>query len=217
MQEFVPGPDSCGANYNAYFWDGEPLVEFTARKVRNGPPAIGSPRVAFSEVIPEVVEPGRAILRGMGYYGYACTEFKMDAETGEYKLMEVNGRHNLSSLLAVRAGVNLPWLHYSHVMLGELPRQAPYRQGVYWTDVSRDVGYSVKALRAERYSLRQYLTPYVKPHIDAIAAWDDPMPFLKRGLYLLRRGVSGIWNRRRSLLERGGSQDDRRSTTSRVP
>jgi hypothetical protein len=40
VQEFVPGDDSHGANYNAYFWDGRPVVEFTAQKLRLSPPRI---------------------------------------------------------------------------------------------------------------------------------------------------------------------------------
>ena len=32
--------------------------------------------------------------------GFACTEFKYDARDRTFKLLEVNGRHNLSSLLS---------------------------------------------------------------------------------------------------------------------
>jgi len=113
LQEIIPGGDDCGVNYNAYFWDGAPLAEFTAQKIRNAPPTFGSPRVILSQRIPEVIEPGRKILRAMGFYGYACTEFKRDPRDGVHKLMEVNGRHNLSTLLAVRCGINFPWLSTS--------------------------------------------------------------------------------------------------------
>ena len=52
--------------------------------------------MVLSEHVPEVIEPGRKILQAMGFYGYACTEFKRDPRDGSHKLMEVNGRHNLS-------------------------------------------------------------------------------------------------------------------------
>jgi len=96
LQEIIPGDDMNGVNYNSYFWEGRPLAEFTAKKVRGGPPGFGSPRVAISKHVPEVMEPGRRILQAMRFYGYSCTEFKRDARDGVYKLMEVNGRHNLS-------------------------------------------------------------------------------------------------------------------------
>lgn len=180
LQELIPGDDSQGANYNSYFWNGEPLVEFTAKKLRNGPPEIGSPRVAVSNSVPEVIEPGRRILEAMGFYGYACTEFKQDPRDGVYKLMEVNGRHNLSTLLAVRCGINFPWLHYRHLVQGELPSAYEQRVGVFWIDVTRDLGYSLKAFSKERFTLRQYLRPYFSPHTFAIFDLKDPKPFIKR-------------------------------------
>ena len=159
LQEIIPGPDGAGANYNAYFWDGQPLAEFTARKVRNSPPRFGSPRVTLSENIPDVIEPGRRILRAMGFSGFACTEFKQDARDGVWKLMEVNGRHNLSSMLAIRCGVNFPWIQYRHLVEGEPPAIGPVRDGVYWIDLIRDVGCDVRYLGSEGYSLAEYLRP----------------------------------------------------------
>lgn len=190
LQEIIPGGDDCGVNYNAYFWDGEPLVEFTAQKVRNAPPTFGSPRVIVSKAIPEVIEPGRKILQAMGFYGYACTEFKRDPRDGVYKLMEVNGRHNLSTLLAVKCGINFPWLHYQHLVNGTLPQAGEFRAGVYWIDLLRDVGYSVKSFRQEHYRVSQYMRPYLKPHVFAILSLRDPKPFMRRVSGLLRPGTA---------------------------
>ena len=119
LQEIIPGDATCGVNYNSYFWDGQPLVEFTARKLRNAPPEFGSPCAVKSEIVNEVLEPGHNILRAMGYYGYSCTEFKRDPRDNVYKLIEVNGRHNLSLMLAVYCGLNFPELHYKHLVFGE--------------------------------------------------------------------------------------------------
>ncbi len=185
LQEIIPGEDANGVNYNSYFDEGEPIVEFTAEKVRNAPPRFGSPRVVISKVIPEVCEPGRRILKAMGFYGYSCTEFKRDKRDGVYKLMEVNGRHNLSSLLAVRCGINFPWLHYRHLVYGERPVASEYQEGVYWVDLIRDVGYSLKYCRQEHYSLRDYLRPYFEPHVFAVLDFKDARPFAKRCVDLL--------------------------------
>ncbi len=45
VQEFIPGSDSSGVNYNSYTWNGRPCVEMTAKKVRLSPPTYGVPRV----------------------------------------------------------------------------------------------------------------------------------------------------------------------------
>ena len=189
LQELIPGDDTQGVNYNSYFWDGEPLVEFTAEKVRNAPPGLGSPRVAVSKHIHEVLEPGRKILQAMRFYGYACTEFKKDPRDGLYKLMEVNGRHNLSGLLAVHCGINFPWIHYRHLVCGELPSACDYRTGVYWIDLVRDIGYSLKCFGKERYSLSQYIQPYRSPHVFAILDMQDPKPFARRCINLASRAL----------------------------
>jgi predicted ATP-grasp superfamily ATP-dependent carboligase len=189
LQELIPGDDAQGVNYNSYMWDGEPLAEFTAAKVRNAPPELGSPRVVVSRHIPEVLEPGRSILKAMGFQGYSCTEFKKDIRDGVYKLMEVNGRHNRSGMLAVSCGVNFPWLQYRHLVLGEKPSRCDYRTDVYWIDILRDLGFSLKCFRSEGYSLAEYLHPYRSPHIFAVLDGNDPKPSFIRGLHLVEKLV----------------------------
>ncbi len=190
LQEIIPGGDTAVVNYNAYFYEGKPLVEFTAEHIRNAPPLWGSPRVALSKSITEVVEPGRKILQAMGFYGYACTEFKKDTRDGVYKLMEVNGRHNLTTLLAVHCGINFPWLHYRHLVENELPTVHDFKKGIYWIDITRDIGYSIKYLRQERYSIKQYLRPYFNKHVFAIFDLKDLRPFIRRCLYLFKSGLN---------------------------
>ena len=192
LQEFIPGDDSQVVNYNSYSWNGEPLVEFTAQQLRKAPPEFGAPRVVMSKDIPEVIEPGRRILQAMGFYGYSCTEFKKDPRDGVYKLMEVNGRHNRSSLLAVRCGLNFPWLQYKHLVQGELPSPSLYRTGIYWISLDRDVVYSAKYYHKERYSLMQYIRPYLRSHVFDIFAWKDAKPFMRRCINLVKSAIQTI-------------------------
>jgi D-aspartate ligase len=199
LQEIIPGNDTDVVNYNAYFHHGEPSVEFTAQHIRNAPPLWGSPRVVMSRDIPEVLESGRKILRAMSFTGYACTEFKRDARDGVYKLMEVNGRHNLSTLLAVRCGINFPWLHYRHLVFGELPSARAYREGIYWIDLTRDIAYSAKYVKVEKYRPAEYLRPYFHQHTFAILDFKDPLPFVKRCLFLCAEALRGLF---RSMLKK---------------
>lgn len=198
LQEFVPGNDDCGANYNSYWWEGVPLVEFTARKVRNSPPFFGSPRVVRSEYIPEVMELGRKLLRAAQFSGYACTEFKQDPRDGVFKLMEVNVRHNLSSQLAITCGIDFPYLQYQHLVEGRAPVPQNFEAGVYWIEMVRDIGRSFRCFRTERYSLAQYARPYFAKHVFAINSWSDPKPFLTQGIRAIERVVRRRRNRSRS-------------------
>lgn len=187
LQEYIPGNDDTVVNYNAYFIDGQALSEFTSRHTRNAPPWFGSPRVAYSERIPEVIEPGRSILQALGFNGYACTEFKYDHRDGLFKLMEVNGRHNLSTLLAVRCGLNFPLLHYRHLVLGEEPKAEGYKEGRYWIDLVRDIGFSLAFRSQETYRLSDYLRPYLHLPVFAILSLRDPMPFWARMMFIIRK------------------------------
>ena len=192
VQEIIPGPDSCVVNYNAFFINGAPIVEATAVHFRNGPPLWGSPRVAVSQHVAEVIQPGRQILKAVGYNGFACTEFKFDSRDRLYKLMEVNVRHNMSTLLSVRSGVNFPWLEYNYVLHGDVPKQPETEEGVFWIDLIRDIGHSLKNARSEGMTLAVFLKPYTAKHIFAI--WDllDPRPFLKRLAMLVSSGFKNV-------------------------
>ena len=178
-------------NYNAYAWDGRALAEFTARQLRKAPPALGSPRVAISERIPEVVGPGRTLPSGpWASTASARTEFKLDARDGTYKLLEVNGRHNLSGMLAPRCGIDFPLIEYRHLVDGVTPTGGESRSGVYWTDAFRDVGYSLAYLRRERFTAPEYPAPYARRHCDAILDRGDMGPFWTRLRYLARKNRS---------------------------
>jgi len=194
LQEIIPGSEQNGANYNSYFWDGQPLVEFTAEKIRNGPPFFGSPRVARSKEIPEVIESGRKILQALGFYGYSCIEFKKDDRDGKYKLLEVNGRHNLSSLLAPRCGINFPWLHYNHLVNDIKPTECDFQSGIYWIDIARDVGYSLEYLGKEKISVLQFIRPYIGPRVFAILDFKDIKPFLKKIYLTIKLAFSKIFS-----------------------
>ncbi len=206
LQEYIPGDDANGVNYNSYSWDGKALVEFTAAKVRLDPPEIGVPSVVMSLTVPEVLDPGRRLLQGLGYSGYSCIEFKKDARDGVYKLMEVNGRHNRSTLLAVRCGINFPWLEYSHLVRGVEPVSCRYAEGVYWIDEYRDTHLLAQQLRKGKFRLLRYVLPYFRKHLFAVFDVDDPEPFLKRNGNLFKRFWRQLAGRpivlRRAVFER---------------
>lgn len=195
LQELIPGDDSNGVNYNSYFWEGQPIVEFTAEKVRLSPPSFGIPRVVVSKEISEIIEPGRKILNKLGYYGYSCTEFKKDCRDGIYKFMEVNGRHNRSALLAVRCGINFPWLEYQNLVAGKLVSQYFYPEGNYWIDEYQDIFSSLKFLRSEKYSVRQYLLPYLRSHVFAVFDISDFRPFFKRLFDLCKKVLQQLYTK----------------------
>jgi len=192
IQELIPGDDTQGVNYNSYFIDGKPQVEFTAQKVRIDPPFFGSPRVLESRHIPEIIEPGRALLKGINYNGFSCMEFKKDSRDGVYKLMEINPRHNLSGSLAVKCGINFPYIAYKHLMYGEILKAPMFTEGMYWIDITKDLMHFLVSRRLEGYTIKQYAKPYFSKKVFAILSLNDPLPFLKRNVYVAGQGLKKI-------------------------
>lgn len=182
IQEYIPGDDTHGVNYNSFFVDGKPVVEFTAEKIRLSPPNFGIPSAVRSKKIPEIIEPGRAILKALGYYGYSCTEFKKDPRDGRYKLMEVNGRHNRSARLALGLGVNFPWIEYQYLSQGRIDSENVKNVvGEYvWIDEFKDLStYAIPVLKGS-YSLAAFMKPYREKHTFAVFDRKDLRPFFKR-------------------------------------
>jgi predicted ATP-grasp superfamily ATP-dependent carboligase len=205
LQEFIPGDDTHGANYNSYFIDGESIAEFTAEKVRLSPPRIGFPRVIVSRHLPELSGPGRKMLRALGYQGFSCMEFKKDSRDGIYKLMEINGRQNLSSSLAVKCGINFPYLTYHHLATGRFPEYPhTFTDGVYWIDIGKDISESIRSYNKERFPLHEYVRPYLGPVVFSIPSFRDPMPLLKRLYDMLKYLAAWIVKAPRSFYSGKG-------------
>jgi predicted ATP-grasp superfamily ATP-dependent carboligase len=188
IQEFIPGDDRSGVNYNSFLVDGVPIIEVTAEKVRLSPIRTGFPRVVVSKFIPELLDPGRKILNALGYNGFSCTEFKRDSRNGIYKLMEINGRLNLSTPLSVMAGVNFPYISYLYSLTGEIPsvHANKFREGVYWIDIGKDIVETIRSFRHENFSISEYLRPYRSPHVYTILSRKDPLPLIKRSLDIFK-------------------------------
>ncbi len=202
LQEYIPGDDASGTNYNAFFVDGRPLIEVTAQKARLSPPRIGFPRVVESRWIPELPPVGRKIMAELGFTGFCCMEFKKDARDGVHRLMEINARLNLSTPLSVKAGVNFPYLLYRFALTGEEPKAvAGFRQGIYWIDLGKDLTESLMSYPREHYSLGQYIRPYANPHVFDILSAHDMGPSLKHVRDIVLKGPRKLLENSRKRSE----------------
>lgn len=180
IQEYIPGKDNTNYSYWGYRVDGNFYGEATAQKIRNDPPDTGSPRLQVTKNVPELIPLARKILNAISYEGYANIEFKKDHRINEYKFMEINPRINRCMLQAIKGGIDYPWIIYDHLTSGNLPRETKCKEGIYWIDFAKDIIRSLQYRKIEKYSLSEYLKPYLKPHVFAVLSLSDPKPFLKR-------------------------------------
>jgi D-aspartate ligase len=196
IQEYIPGDDTCGINYNSYFWNNESVVHFTAQKVRLSPIGFGVPSVVRSrDKIPEVVECADKLLKSFGYSGYSCMEFKKDSRDNIYKLMEINGRFNRSILLSSRCNLNFSWIMYNHLTKGELQRDGNYQKNIYWIDEVRDLLTSNRQTSNLWISFWNFFPPYINKNVFALFDCKDIRPVIQRFFNLFQTGLQNIFTR----------------------
>ena len=181
LQELIPGDDTQGINFNCLRLNGKIRQQFFARKVRLTQNGFGVPVVVkSSEKIPGIYDYTENILNRMNFSGFACTEFKFDSRDNQYKLMEVNGRHNRSGLLALKSGINFPLLEYNYLVKNIISPPADYKYNIYWIDEFRDIETAARRIFLERYNFIRFIKPYLYKHIFAVFSISDIAPFLKR-------------------------------------
>ncbi|HET9708970.1 MAG TPA: metallophosphoesterase family protein [Gemmatimonadales bacterium] len=128
VQELAPGVGRC---VSAVCKNGEPLATFVYSRDRELPHSGGISVMRKSiEPDPRLVSYATTLLRAIRWQGVAMVEFKYDAATDRYTLMEINGRFQASAALSLDAGLNYPHLVASLFTGRELPLLGTYRVGV---------------------------------------------------------------------------------------
>ena len=87
-----------------------------------------------------------SLVRDINLEGYCEVEFRRDAAGVPY-LMEINPRLSASVEIAVRAGVDFPYLLYQWASGGPIERVAGYRIGGWMRHLGGDITTTLAALR----------------------------------------------------------------------
>lgn len=108
IQERVQGD---GVGIFTCFNQGEAIAYFSHRRIREKPPSGGVSVLRESFPIdPRLRDYSRRLLEALKWHGVGMVEFKKDNASGDYRLMEINGRFWGSLQLAIDAGVDFPLL-----------------------------------------------------------------------------------------------------------
>ncbi len=129
------------------------------------------------------------LVKKLSWSGPIMVEFKVDSDSREPHLMEINGRYWGSLPLAVACGVDMPYLYFKEVGEGEIPHSVVTgRAGVTSNHFLGGVRHLLRVLFA-RDAMRKFLYP---PRVQAIRdfvrlpkgtvsdvwSWRDPKPAL---------------------------------------
>jgi len=189
MQEYV---DGRGYGVSMLCRGGEPRARFVHRRLRERKRSGGPSTLRESVVQPQLEEHAERLLRAVSFDGVAMVEFKVDEATGQAWFVEVNPRFWGSLALAIRAGVDFPWLLYRLGLEGDIEPQPGYRSGVRVRDLAADGA----ALFEEIVVHRRW--PGIRDILVRADGYDDLFlddlrPFLAEFILLARRRRRRRW------------------------
>ena len=192
VQSYVPGGPEQG--FFALFDHGEPVATFQHHRVRSYSYDGGASVYRRSAADDDLTATGLRLLSHLDWHGPAMVEFRRDGRDGTPQLLEVNPRFWGSLALAVRAGVDFPWLYY-RIARGEHPDPVEsYRVGVGCHVLVGELSYlhSVATddhehqdppwLPGAAYQVARSLV--TDPRFDVLSA-RDPKPFVSATSQLL--------------------------------
>lgn len=208
VQEFIPGED-CDIVVCCGYMDerGELLGHFTARKLRQDPPLVGTGCAVEAVEVAPIVESTRELLRAFRYCGMAEVEYKRDPRSGQYFLIEINPRHWDQHELGRLVGVNLSLIAYLHLTGHTHAPQAPvYRAGARsrWIAerelaanvlrrIKREFGQPGRSvldkLRGSGAAIRDCAQLLIGRNIFSVSKLSDPIPGLLWGASFLREMI----------------------------
>lgn len=181
VQEIVPGGDDSLFTAGVFAAEGDSMLSFTGRKVRQFPPNYGE--CAFGETVcnPRITQYAKRLLEAAGFTGIAQVEFKH--HNGEYYLIEINPRSWSWVGLAVQAGVDLPWAAYRYALSGHRERHVQQRERRTWSYFSVD--WSADKQRSRPIGKLSILRQSLAADVHAVWRLRDPLPAIAESTHKL--------------------------------
>lgn len=202
VQKKIQGP---GVGIFLLAQHGDVLARFAHRRIREKPPS-GGVSVLCESVHPpaEALDAASRLISINNWHGVAMVEFKLDAEENRPKLIEVNARFWGSLNLAIRAGVDFPFLLYQLALGERVEGPAEYRIGLKSRWEFGDLDHLMLRLMRDpehpslsgtrvrkRDAIAAFLTDFFRPSVvHEVFNYGDPAPFLFEAKEYVRNLVS---------------------------
>lgn len=189
VQRIIPGFDDHMHTFNAYLNEDAKVTHWTTcQKQRQYPVNFGASVYTVQKHFPELYEIGKEFLEGIGFKGIVEIEFKKDADTGDFYLIELNVRVTNFNQMLYKIGLNLPFILYSEVIGNPVE---PYHISKN-TNTAFMYGFE-DMLAIKDYIKTKQLKPfaiiksYFRPKAYAIWKWNDMKPFFAFNLILSKK------------------------------
>lgn len=166
--------------------NGQIYGRFAQWAKRTDPPLGGSSVLRQSIAIPEDIgEPSERLVREIGLEGYSEVEYRRDSAGVPY-LMEINPRLSASIELAVRSGVDFPYLIYQWASGEPINEVKSYHIGGWMRYLGGDFATTAAAIQergrpgvpSPLHSLLAFCASFFVPMGYDYFTWRDPKPAL---------------------------------------
>jgi predicted ATP-grasp superfamily ATP-dependent carboligase len=187
VQRYIEGDDTCIWSYHAFADEnGAVLDSFIGRKLRTFPANTGESSFIELDENEELAALGADIAARLPLKGIFKMDFKKDARTGRWYLLEINARFNLWHYLGACSGVNLLRVAYEYTLDGTRPLEPRrYGTGLRWMSFELDLRAFLELRARKALGTLGWLGSIVfSRKVYNLFAWRDPGPWL------------GFWARR---------------------
>lgn len=185
IQEYIPGDECYGVSV-IFNRKSKMRSAFVHKKIRQYPITGGVSTYAVSVKYPELVVLAEKMLQSIGWYGVANIEFKIDKRNNIPKLMEVNPRFWGSLHLAVKSGINFPYLLYQLALTGDIDTVFDYQEGIKLRWLVQGDLLNFASSLAKKHAINwKFFKFYEKDLHYAVLSLSDPMPILGKILSLI--------------------------------
>lgn len=195
VQRIIPGFDDHMYTYDAHMNQESKVTHWlTCHKLRQYPINFGASVYTEQKYVQELHDIGAPFFEAIGYKGFGEIEFKKDAITGEYYLIEINTRTtNLNSLL-YKAGINFPYVSYRDMIGMPLESKAIKEDtGIVFRYLLEDLLAIRDYVRKGQLSLISIIKSLFRKKAPAIWSADDPKPAFDYVGMLIKRVLKKVF------------------------
>ncbi|OLD49309.1 MAG: hypothetical protein AUI42_08455 [Actinobacteria bacterium 13_1_40CM_2_65_8] len=197
FQEFLTGRREA---VSFLYAGGTMYARFAQWAKRMSPPWGGESILRQSiPVPPDIGDQAERLVREIDLEGYSEVEFRRD-HAGVPYLMEINPRLSASVEIAVRSGVDFPYLLYQWANGGPVDKVEGYRVGNWMRYLAGDLWTTIASLRQRgrpgvarpAQALLDFGLSFFKPMGYDCADWKDLLPALKAATDFTRHSMTAI-------------------------
>jgi len=172
VQDYIKGKEKL---FYALCDKGEVVAYFMLESKRAFPTTGGTPAKAFSIFDPELKDFGFKIIQTTNWSGMVGLDTKQDHKSKKYYLLDFNPRFAGTIALAVRSGVDFPYLLYKLVVEGKKEYVLDYKKKCYRSLFREDLFYAAN----KPLSIPKLLIEFLEPRVFYGFDRTDPGPYFR--------------------------------------